>query len=474
MTATSSEAIDLIIRNATVVNHDGRQEADIAVRGGKIIGLGAPGVFGYAKQEIDARGLFALPGMMDPHVHLGDCKPFKDDIADSLAAIHGGITTVGNFIGIGYTHDPGSYLTKLPTWIREWEANSYCHTFFHAGITSDVHSAEMIDYANEFGITSFKYFVYSQEDAAQLRGMTWINDGQRWEGFEKIARMGYPAIAMVHNENMEIIQRRRKHVKASGRMDLKAVRDTRPRWVEAIELKKTLYLSEVTGAPLYAVHLSSAESVDLIAEARARGVRVVCETNPAYLTRTSDDEDLGVKGVEWPPLKDRESVNRLWKGLADGVIQTLGTDHCPITLEEKPDVWTCEPGYAGLETFLPVMLSEGVNQGRITLEQLVGAMSYNVAQIFGLKGKGRIAVGQDADMVLINLDLERIVDPKKLHYWHADFTLYDGWRLKGWPVSTILDGKEVVSNGETVTPAGIGRYLPRKLEKPAEIPDILV
>ena len=455
--------LDLIIRNATVVNHDSRQEADIAIRNGQIVGLAERGGFSQAAHEIDATGLYALPGLIDPHVHLGNCQTYEADMADTIAAAHGGITSIGNFMGIGYTHQTSSYLPQLQGWIEQWEANAYTNVFFHAIITSEEHVDSMEAYYKDFGITSFKFMAYAGSDAEQLRGLVPIDDGVRWAGFSKIASLGRGAIAMGHAENIEIVQRRRKDVLATGRTDLLAVTETRPRWVEAIELKKLLYLAEVTGATYYAVHLSAAESVDLLSKAQRRGVRAFGETNPNYLTHTAEEEELGALGVEWPPLKDHESQERLWQGLASRVIQTVGTDHCPIVKEEKPNVWDCEPGFAGLETVVPVMLSEGVNKGRLSLEQFVAVQSYNPAHIFGLKQKGQIAVGRDADIVLVDLGLTRTVRPEELHYWHADFTLYDGWDITGWPVSTIIAGKEIIRDGQLVADAGFGQYIGRDL-----------
>jgi dihydropyrimidinase len=457
---------DFVVRNAVIVNHDGRQAADIGIRNEAIAALGDRGSLS-GRRELDASGLLAVPGLIDSHVHFGNCQPYESDMADTLAAAHGGITTIGNFIGIGYTHQTRNYLSTLPSWISTWESSAYADGFFHAIITSDDHLDSMEAYAREFGITSFKFMAYAGADAEQLRGLVPIDDGHRWEGFSNVAKLGSPAIAMGHAENISIVQRRRRHIQATGRNDLMAVTETRPRWVEAIELKKLLYLAEVTGARYYAVHLSAAESVTLLAEARSRGFPVFGETNPNYLTHTADESSLGALGVEWPPLKDKESQEALWRALHDGVVETLGTDHCPIVRADKPDVWSCEPGYAGLETLVPVILSEGVNKGRITLEKFVAILSYNPARIFGLKRKGRIAVGADADIVLIDLNAERVVEPNRLHYWHADFTLYDRWVLKGWPVSTILRGHEVVLNGRSVAGPGIGRYIARELEQSA-------
>jgi dihydropyrimidinase len=230
-----------------------------------------------------------------------------------------------------------------------------------------------------------------------------------------------------------------------------------------LDFYKAAQLAELAKSRLYIVHVSSAKTVQLIAEAKARGVEVIAETCPHYLTFTRDAA-FDVLGKVNPSIKDQKDSDMLWWGLANGVMDCMGTDHCCLMETDKRgkgDIWSALPGFPGTATMLPVLLSEGVDKGRLTMERLVAITSYNTAKAFGmLPRKGMVAVGSEADFAIVDLNLKQKVNASMLHS-ASDFTLYDGWTLKGWPVTTIVRGNVVFDSGKIVGKAGTGHYIPR-------------
>lgn len=456
--------VDLILRGGTVVNHDGRLAASVAVKDGKIVAIGGLEVMPEAREIVDVSGKFLLPGAIDTHVHLGAYQPFEDDLQDTAAAAVGGLTVVANFIGTGLDLNEGSYAPRLRRYIELWDSHTMCDGIFHVIITEPLHLDEIPQYIDEFGITSFKFFSYRGADAEKL-GLRDITDGTLFDGFRRIAALGPRAVAMCHCENTDIIDVLRNELRTAGRQDLAALTEARPGWVEAMDVAKVRFIQQETGATSFIVHVSSGLSVELIAEAKSRGLSMFAETTPSYLTHTGADDGLGPIGVEFPPLKLDSDRERLWRGLADGTIDTIGTDYASICRQEKLSVWDAKPGFAHMQLMLPVLLSYGVNGGRISLERAVETCSTRAAQIFGLfPKKGVLAAGSDADIVVVDLDLTRKITPELLRYYYSDHTLYDGMELTGWPVATYLRGELVARDGEVVGSPGMGRYLRRSLE----------
>jgi dihydroorotase-like cyclic amidohydrolase len=219
------------------------------------------------------------------------------------------------------------------------------------------------------------------------------------------------------------------------------------------------HLAKLTQCPLYIVHVSIREGGDIIRRARADGVRLFAETCPQYLTLTRFDTDK-VWGKINPPLRDKEDIDHLWNELKAGTFDCIGSDHCPLSPEEKgEDLWTAKPGMPGIQTTLPLLLDRGVNAGRISLEKLVGLCCENPARLFGLyPRKGTLQVGSDADIVVVDLDMEQTIDKAKIHDVYS-YCAYDGWKVKGWPIMTILRGAVIMENGTITNEAGCGRLI---------------
>ena len=319
----------------------------------------------------------------------------------------------------------------------------------------------------DYGISSWKLGIgYKGPQAA---GRTPLNDGDVWEVFAAVGKLPSPALVMVHAENPDIMLKGRQLIESQGRRDMAAWNDSRPRFVEEECMRMCLFLAEKTDCRLYIVHITIGEGVDLIADAKRKGISVIAETCPQYLTHNSEEpvalmrENPALGNVN-PPLRDKWSNERLWEGLRAGIIDTVGSDHAASTLAEKgTDIWNAPMGLGNLtEMILPVMLSEGVNKGRLSLNDVVRVCCENPAKALGLyPKKGVIAVDSDADAVIIDLDRDVVVNHANLHS-RCDWNIWDGWRFRGWPVTTILRGHIVYDQGRFLAEPGTGRFLPRK------------
>lgn len=302
------------------------------------------------------------------------------------------------------------------------------------------------------------------------------DDSLMYVMFENIGKVGDPAKAFVHHENTELAGIFTERLKREGRKDLAAWADHSPAFLEAEHIRRYSYYAKVTGCHLYVLHLTSKEGLEECLRAKADGVKITVETCPQYMTRTKFDDPPGLLGKVNPPLRSEEDNDALWQGLKLGWIDCLGTDHVISTRHEKlskgdtfdhdtdpaTDVWSTGSGFVGFDTLLPLMLSEGVNKGRISFERLVEVCCKNTAFAAGLyPKKGAISGGSDADLVIVDMDKRIKVSPDILHS-RADFTIFEGMELRGWPVMTILRGNVIAEDGKVVAKPGLGLYLPRK------------
>ena len=452
---------DTVIRNGKIVSPKGITSAGIAISNDKIVAIASDACLPEAERTIDAGGNHVLPGIIDVHVHIGLFRSFEDEMKDVAAAAFGGTTTVGNYLGHGVSAQRGSYEKVFHQWKETWERNSVVDAFFHGGTLSNMNIREIGTNAQRYGIMSYKFMMTCKGLECEQLGADPVDDGFLWSGFNAIAHLGSPARAMVHAENIDIIYQTEAPVKATGRQDLAAWAEARPGFCETLDVERAISIARVTGAPLYIVHTSYSDSVDVIAEAKAKGINIVGETCPQYLALTKF-APLGPLGRINPPLRDEACQDRLWQGIREGTIDCMGSDHCSTTREMKQDLWQALSGMPGLETLLPIMLSKGVNEGRITLEKLVEVLCYNNARIFGIyPKKGAIRVGSDADLVIVDLNKKVKLSASNAHYAIADYCPYEGLEVKGWPVLTMLRGNIVVEDGRMVAKPGLGRYIPR-------------
>lgn len=461
-------AVDMVIKNGRVVTPTATFSAGIAVDKGKIVAVAEEPFLPPGNKVIDARDKLILPGLVDPHFHLGYLYPFDvNTLNESKAAAAGGVTTSGVFMPNMLNEGEG-IIGPFREYKRLFEENSLTDGFFHAFVL-DEGCLEELPRCPEVGITSFKFLLGYKGPHADLLGIQAVNDGTIFAGFRKIAKLGRPAWGMVHAENIDIALRLRLQLMAEGRTDAAAWHDSRPNFCEAECIQRCLYIARVTDCPLYIVHTTIWEGVDIVAQAKAQGIEVVAETCPQYLTHNSEEAEAVLKDNPSfanvnPPLRDKASNEKLWKGLRDGIIECVGSDHSAMTVEQKgKDIWNAPMGLGNVaEMILPVMLSEGVNKGRLSINKVVEVCCSNPARVFGVyPRKGTISAGSDADMVIVDLEKRVKVTPAALHSV-TDWSIYDGWEFKGWPVLTILRGKVIVEDGVILGSPGNGRYIRRE------------
>ena len=443
---------DLVIRGARVVDHNGEFHGGIAVSDGRIVMAAADSALPEAAREIDAEGRCLMPGVIDPHCHLGVNYPYDEDMATETAqAARGGLTTVLLYIR---NLEP-SYIPFYKERRALGEANACLDFGFHFGIQREEHIGEIPRIAAETGVQSFKlYFGYEPDNPI---GIVPANDGWVYAAMLEAAKLPRGVVS-VHCENTTIARWIKKEVVASGRQDLGAYTESRPAFCEIETIKRMIFLAEKTGCPLYVVHTTVGQGPVLAAEARSRGIDVTIETCPHYLTRTAYDDDLDMRAKISPPLRDRAELEGLWTAMLNGTIGSIGSDHVPFFPKKGEDLWTELPGVVSFPWELALLLNFGVHARGLALTDLVRMNSYGPAKRFGLyPNKGSLEVGTDADLVLVDLDEEREV----VHDGHGT-CIYTGMELKGWPVMTISRGRVVYADGEVDADAtGRGRCLTR-------------
>lgn len=448
---------DLVIRNARVVTHVGETFGGVAIQGEQIVAVGTDEALPAGVREIDADGRVLMPGVIDPHCHLGVNYPYDEDMRTETAhAARGGITTILLYIR---TKEP-SYIPFYRERRAIGEENVHVDFGFHFGIQREEHIHEIEAIVTETGVRSFKlYFGYEAENPI---GIVPATDGWVYATMRKAAQIP-GGVVSVHCENTGIATWLKEELIATGRQDLGAFTESRPAFCEVETIQRMIFLAELTGCPLYVVHTTAGQGPVVAEAARARGVDVTIETCPHYLTRTCYDPDLDMRAKISPPLRDREELEGLWRGIFAGTVRSLGSDHVPFFPKKGEDLWAEKPGIVSFPWELPLLLNEGVHNRGLPLSRLVEMNSYTPARRFGLyPRKGSLQVGADADLVLVDLDEEREV----VHEGNGT-CIYEGWKLRGWPVLTVARGRVVYENGQVDPDAsGHGRCVTRPDRSP--------
>ena len=450
--------VDLLIEEARVVKPDAIVPCGLAIRDGVIVGLLAPGERVSARRTIDAGGRYVIPGLIDTHVHLGtSAQSFAGDChSESRHAVVGGVTTVLPFV-----ITRGSYADVLADMQRAVAAESLVDMAFHAIIIRESQIAEIRRMAGEFGVRAFKTFMAYKGREISPSGIQGMGDAEIFSVFQEVATIP-GGVAIVHCENMELIELHQKPFIAANRQDTAAWSDARPVFGELEAIRSMVAFAEAAGVQLLIPHMGIGIGSEMLRQkAWGRG-RVATETCPHYLA-FDKDTDRGVMGKVNPPLRSAAHVEALWDRLTDGAVDVMGSDHCPFTKAVKgSDLWTARAGITGGSAMiLPVLLTGGVNRQRLTIERLVALTSTNAARLFGLyPKKGALEVGSDADLVIVDLDREVKVDLPTLHSV-VDFTPYERYVARGWAATTIAGGQVVYDGGEVVAERARGRYLGR-------------
>jgi len=449
---------DLFVRDCRVVKPDGAVDCGLAIRGGSIAAVLRPGETVTARRTLEAGGRFVLPGLLDTHLHLGNAaQSFASDCAtESRHAVAGGVTTLMPFV-----ITRGSYLDALGEMRRAVSSLSVVDMLFHAIIVRESQIDEIPRMASEFGVRSFKAFMAYKGREISPSGIQGMGDDQIYSMFRRVKEVP-GGIAIVHCENMEIIELHQKPLMAAGRTDIAAWSDGRPAWGELEAIRRMCQFAEAAGVQLLIPHMGVGLGSEFLRQKAWGAGRVATESCPHYLA-FDKDTDRGVQGKVNPPLRGRDHIDALWQRLTDGTVDVMGSDHCPYTKAVKGDeLWGARAGItAGSAMILPVLLTEGVERGRLTMPDVVRLTSYNAARLFGLyPKKGALGTGSDADLVIVDTDREVKVDLPALHS-AVDFSPYEGYVARGWAATTIAGGQVVYDAGEVVADGARGRYLSR-------------
>ncbi len=455
---------DTIIRNGTVVTASDTYRGDVGISGEKIAAIAQNLSPENATRVIDAVGRYVMPGGIDVHTHLdmpfGGTKSADDFESGTIAAAFGGTTTLIDF-AIQYK---GQTLRHaFDTWMKKADGKAAIDYAFHCIITElgDAQVEEMGALVRE-GIPTFKLFM-------AYPGVFMLDDGSIFRAMSAAAKYG--GMICMHAENGGVIDVIVQRALAEGKRAPKYHALTRPTTAEAEATSRAIALAEMAGAPVYIVHLSCNDALEKVREARDRGLPAYAETCPQYLYLSLENMDApgfeGAKYVFTPPLREKWNQDKLWKGLAQDTLQVVSTDHCPFCFMEqkelgKDDFTKIPNGGPGIENRISLVYSGGVNGGRFSLNRFVQLVATAPAKLFGLyPRKGTIAVGSDADIIVLDPNEEQVISAKT-HHMRVDYSMFEGIRVKGNPKVFLSRGNVVVENGEFKGRAGAGQFLRRQ------------
>jgi len=430
-----SESFDLLIRGGIAVTPNGIAPAEIGVRGGRIEAVGALGSAKTA-EIFDAKGLHVLPGVIDTQVHFREPgNEHKEDLeSGSHAAVLGGVTAV---FEMPNTNPPTTSTAAIEDKLARARGRMHCDHAFYVGATP-ANVGALSELEKLPGVAGVKAFLGSSTGTLLLSQEGDILAALK-SGWRRMA---------VHSEDEARLNERKALAK---RGDVR----THPAWRDQetarASTQRVLRLARQAGRPLHVLHVTTAEELPLLSA--ARDIATV-ETTPQHLTLAAPEcyERLGTYAQMNPPIRDARHREALWAAVRDGVVDVIGSDHAPHTREEKDRIYPDTPsGMPGVQTLVTILLDH-VNAGRLTLERFVDLTSAGAARIFGIAGKGRIALGYDADFTIVDLKTKRRIENK----WIASkcgWTPFDGMMTSGWPAATIVRGNIVMRDGALVTPA---------------------
>ena len=459
-----------LIKNGKLITATDTFEADILIDGEKIIQIGKD-LQHPSADVIDATGKLIMPGGVDPHVHL-DLPMFgtvssDDHYTGHKAAAFGGTTTVMDFVVLeeqGFEH-------SVDIWMKKAEKAAIDYSF-HMNLTQfNEKIAKEIPSLREMGIQTLKVFT-------AYNGVLRLDDKGIFKAMQIARDNGM--LVMTHCENGDVIETLTEQALVAGHTSPEWHALTRPAWGAVESGLRVAGMASAADASVYIVHMNVGGEVDMLKYARERGVKVMGETCPQYLFFTIDNlrQPDGAKWICSPPMRTKDDNARLWEGLSDGILQTIGTDHCPFYFDGtqpivyegseiaipgkelgKDDFTKIPNGLPGIQDRMPVLWTQGVGTGRITENQFVEYMCTNPAKIFGLyPRKGALLEGSDADIVIWDTE-------KKLKYGVAmshqrtDYNLYEGWELTGYPEKVFLRGQLIVDGDEWKGRRGMGQFL---------------
>ena len=459
--------LDVTISGGTVVTPSGARVMDVHIADGVIAAVTLPGTEGFESgQTIDATGMIVVPGGVEPHAHIGGPRQPERSGAEpvSKAAIFGGTTTVLDFA----TQVPGhDLLHAVDEAAERWKGQGYTDYAYHPifGHRATETDIGQIPELVQLGIPSFKIFTTSIRPPSPQMENRQTDFGRLGAIMEQVSSSG--GILLVHSEDDEMVHYNYERAEAEGNYEWWHMNEIHSRESEDVSFRRVTRLAELKSCPIYFVHISAIEGIKEVARARKSGMPVYGETlhNYASFSAANYREENGMKYHTYPSLKDEADGQALWQALVDGTLSTVATDLVATTWEEKirfKTVADVTGGHNGIETRVGIAYTEGVANRRMSLEQFVNITSANPARIFGMyPKKGAIAPGSDADITIIDPSIKRKLTANDLHM--NDYSIWEGFDIAGWPITTLLRGKVVVDKGQLLGSPGDGQFLKRAI-----------
>ena len=458
---------DTVIVGSHIVLPTGIIDKNLVLDDGKIIGL--TNEIPSSDKKINADGLVAIPGVIDTHVHYGVYSPIEHAAtSESHAAAIGGVTTMMRMLRRG-----DSYKNSLLPQLNASSKSHYVDYTIHASIFNSQQVDEM-QHCVKNGITSFKLYMNLGGEVGHVYmdmepGKNLLQEERvevTSEIVEKVVKnassLGCPVL--VHAEDYEECGCGIKKAKEKNQDGLDAWSESRSTKSEIKSIQTISKFARDANCVLYFAHIGSRHALEQISEERKNGTKIFVETCPHYLTLSHENQE-GYLAKVMPPIRSESDVLSVWNAINQNHVNTIGTDHVANQLKLKLDgntVWDALAGFPGIGTLLPLMLSEGVNKNKITISQLVNLTSMNAAKIFGMyPTKGSLELNSDADITLIDLKKEQKVT-SDLFGGFSDYIVYDGWKLKGWPVKTIVRGQTIAEDFQVIGKPGYGKLVSRK------------
>jgi dihydropyrimidinase len=454
--------MSLRIKNGRVITATDDYVADIFIEGETISAIGKQLPFS-ADNEIDATGMLVLPGGVDPHVHLD--MPFMGTSSSdnyetgTKAALFGGTTTVIDFV----LQTQGSSLrSALEAWQSRSHGNAVGDYSFHMAVTdfNEATKAEIGEMIREEGITSFKTFM-------AYKGALMIDDRQMVGLMEEVKRQG--GIVTAHATNGDMIDYLVARHRAEGKLTPLYHYLSQPEVTEAEASARFADLAHYTGCPAYIVHMTCEGALNAIRDVARRNQKVFVETCIQYLVLDASLYEKDFEAAKWvmsPPLREKKDQDTLWAGIRQGLVQVVGTDHCPFMWEQKKmgldDFSKIPNGHPAIEHRMELLYSEGVRKGKISLNKFAEVTAANPAKIFGMfPRKGTIAVGSDADILIFDPSATHIISAST-HHMNVDYSAYEGWPVHGKCKTVILRGNVAIKDGNCLVEKGNGKFIKRQ------------
>lgn len=463
---------DVIIKNGKIVSPSEIFEKDIAIKNEKIVAIGKF-LENEAKKVIDAEGKFILPGGVEGHMHcqapFQGCLGANSFYEQSISGAFGGVTTFMDFANMSRGDNPYEQVLKR---IDEMKGSAIDYSVHGKFLAATENITENIEKMVRYGIPTFKMFMTYKKEGVMCDDKTLL------KVFECSKKIG--GLPMLHCESNEIAELNIEKCQEKNDMSWVNFSKCKPVICELEAFERAVNYAEYIGNAILIVHTTNGKALDKARYAHKLGLPIYVETGPHYLTLFDDlyEKEDGYLAICSPPLRTPKEAEELWEGLKDGTILLTGSDDCTFDIDEKSlfleknsdgtwkqDFTKVVNGLSGLELRLPILLSEGVNKGRLTINQVCALTSTNIAKIYGCyPQKGSIEVGADADIVIVDMEKEVVLSKDVLHN-NISYCLHEGMKIKGYPILTMLRGKVIVENGKFKGGEGEGKFLKRSINK---------